>query len=111
MAGRPLRPRPAPPRRSFLLVHLGNSKYWFRRVGTHPVFEPLRKAAAELAGPEPERAAAFLATQARWDPFAFVDLCEAAVWGRAGCEELCRRIQQAEWRLLFDYCYRQAVQT
>jgi hypothetical protein len=37
-------------------------------------------------------------------------LCEAAVSGRAGCAELCRRIQQAERRLLFDYCYRQAVQ-
>jgi hypothetical protein len=88
----------------------GNSKYWFRRVGAHAVFEPLRQAAAELAGPEPEGAARFLVTQARWDPFAFVDLCEAAVSGRVGCADLCRRIQQAEWRRLFDYCYRQAVQ-
>jgi hypothetical protein len=89
----------------------GNSKYWFRRVGTHPIFEPLRQAAAELAGTEREPAARFLATQALWDPFAFIDLCEAAVSGRDGCAELCRRIQQAEWRLLFDYCYRQAVQS
>ncbi len=87
----------------------GNSKYWFRRVGAHPVFEPLRRAAAELAGPEPERAARFLATQAHWDPFAFIDLCEVAVSGRVGCAELCRRVQQAEWRLLFEFCYREAV--
>jgi hypothetical protein len=89
----------------------GNSKYWFRRVGERPVFETLRQAAAELAGSQPEPAARFLATQARWDPFAFVDLCEAAVSGRSGCAELCRRIQQVEWRLLFDYCYHQAVQS
>jgi hypothetical protein len=88
----------------------GNSKYWFRRVGEHPVFEPLRQAAAELAASAPERAARFLAEQSRWDPFAFIDLCEMAVSGRADCAELCRRVQQAEWRRLFDYCYRQAVQ-
>ncbi|HMF12844.1 MAG TPA: hypothetical protein VKE94_11075, partial [Gemmataceae bacterium] len=31
-----------------------NSKYWFRRVGTHPVFEPLFIAAAELARADPQ---------------------------------------------------------
>ena len=41
--------------------------------------------------------------------FAFIDLCEAAVTGRAGCELLCRRVQQREWRLLFDHCVRHAV--
>jgi hypothetical protein len=84
----------------------GNSKYWFRRVGAHPVFAPLCRAAAELAGPDPERAARFLATQETWDPFAFIDLCAAAVAGRVGCKGLCRRIQQAEWNLLFASCYR-----
>ncbi len=86
-----------------------NAGYWFRRVGTHPVFEPLRTAAAELAGPTPPVAAAFLSRQAAWDPFAFVDLCEAVGAGRAPCEDLCRRVQLAEWQLLFDYCHRHAV--
>ena len=85
-----------------------NSKYWFRRVGTHPVFEPLRRAAAELAAAAPP-AAAFLARQCEWDPFAFVDLCEEALAGRAPCEMLCREVQRREWELLFDYCFRQAV--
>lgn len=87
----------------------GNAKYWFRRLGQHPIFEPLCKAAAELthaAGmPQP---AAFLAKQSTWDPMAFVDLCEAASQGKAD-EMLCRRIQQCEWHLLFDYCYDRAV--
>lgn len=85
-----------------------NSAYWFRRVGAHPVFAPLRAEAAELAAAGPAEAA-LLTRQAAWDPFAFGDLCEAALAGRAACEDLCRRVQQAEWRLLFDHCFRRAV--
>jgi hypothetical protein len=87
-----------------------NSAYWFRRVGTHPVYEPLHAAAAELAADAPPDAA-FLRTQAAWEPFAFVDLCSATLVGRVPCEELCRLIQKREWELLFDWCYRQAVGT
>jgi hypothetical protein len=85
-----------------------NAKYWFRKVRSHPVFEPLAKAAAELAQQEKHPSASVL-RQGSWDAFAFVDLCEAAAGGRVPCAELCRRIQQAEWQLLFDYCYRQAM--
>jgi hypothetical protein len=88
-----------------------NSKHWFRRVGDHPVFPALHQAAAELAAgfdPLPP-AAAFLTTQAAWDPFAFIDLCEAAHRGRAAATDLCRRIQQREWELLFDYAYHRAT--
>ena len=85
-----------------------NSAYWFRRVGMHAVFEPLRVEAARLAADAPP-AATFLTRQAKWDPFAFGDLCEASLADKAPCEALCRSIQQCEWRLLFDYCYRRAV--
>jgi hypothetical protein len=88
----------------------GNAKYWFRRVGQHPVFEPLRTAAASLAAARPDPSAAFLTTQAHWDPFAFIDLCEAAQADRAQTEMLCREIQQQEWQLLFDFSYRNALQ-
>src|SRR4051794_11636084 len=86
-----------------------NAKYWFRRVGRHPVFGPLRDAAAELASATPDGPAAFLAPQAEWDPFAFVDLCAACVPGRPSRETLCRQVQQREWELLFDHCFRRAV--
>ena len=87
-----------------------NAKYWFRRVGRHPVYAPLAKEAADLAraaGPEQ-------LTGDAWDAFAFVDLCEQASRGDASRGEadlalLCRKVQQAEWRLLFEHCYRQAT--
>ncbi len=88
----------------------GNSKYWFRRVGPHPVFELLRQRAAELTEQARRPAGSeFLARQETWDPYAFIDLCEAAARGRATCEQLCRQVQRAEWDLLFDHCYRRAV--
>jgi hypothetical protein len=86
-----------------------NAKYWFRRVGTHPVFGPLRDEAARLAAARPDAAAGFLIDQPRWDPFAFVDLCEAVLVGRASCTLLCQLVQQREWELLFDHCYRAAT--
>jgi hypothetical protein len=82
-----------------------NAKYWFRRVGQHTVFEPLRQAAVELARSSSDRARAFLTEQTAWDPFAFIDLCESAYDGRSGSELLCRQIQQREWQLLFDHCF------
>jgi hypothetical protein len=85
-----------------------NSKYWFRRVGQHPAFVTVAEAVRPLAAEMTDRSASFLKAGA-WDPFAFVDLCEAVAAGRASCEALCRDIQQREWQILFDHCYRAAI--
>jgi hypothetical protein len=88
----------------------GNAKYWFRRVPKHPIFEPLAKGARELAGKgKVDESAEFLVKQTEWDPYRFVDLCEAIARAKSATGTLAREIARLEWRLLFDYCYRQAI--
>ena len=84
-----------------------NAKYWFRRVGDHPTFVSLAADAKEIAAGDSADSAEILTRQSTWDPFAFIDLCEEAV--DSSFELLCRRVQQREWELLFDYCYQKAI--
>ena len=87
----------------------GNAKYWFQRVGQHPVFESLCRPARRLAEEHGlEARTKFLAEQANWDPVAFVDLCETAARDKT-LSPLCEAIQQAEWELLFSECYSGAI--
>ncbi|MEO7146013.1 MAG: hypothetical protein ABI165_21170 [Bryobacteraceae bacterium] len=82
----------------------GNAAYWFRRVGTHPVFEPLREAAREILKRFP---GADFRPPARWDPFAFITFCEQARrQERSAAIQAAMEIQLAEWQLLFDCCAR-----
>jgi hypothetical protein len=82
----------------------GNAAYWFRRVGDHPIFPQLRDQAAALAGQHAETGVSF---GARWDPFAFIDLCEEARRAKGTPQErLALEIQRTEWQLLFDHCAR-----
>jgi hypothetical protein len=86
-----------------------NAKYWFRRVGDHPIGDNLAAAARELAASARLDAAShYLAGQSRWDHVQFVDLCQATANGRSNNDLLCRQIQQREWLLLFDYCLKRA---
>jgi hypothetical protein len=82
-----------------------NAAYWFRRVGRHPVFEALAPAAAELA----RTSAPDVTVPAPWDPFWFIDFCEACARGKQRAEQFARLVQRREWELLFDHCYRNAV--
>ena len=77
-----------------------NAKYWFRKVGEHPVFESLAAQAKQLG---------CQSAAGRYDPFAFVDACQAAVSGASSHADLCVQLQQREWELLFDHCFRAAV--
>jgi hypothetical protein len=83
-----------------------NSKYWFRRVGRHPIFGDLKNRAALLSNASH---GAKLLAKSEWDPEAFVDLCEANAAPGSPAHEFCRQVQQAEWELLFDYCWREAI--
>jgi len=66
----------------------GNSKYWFRRVGEHPVLDRL----PELTDGDYD------------DPYDFVDKCSRAVRGKSSEREDCRRTQWIEWQALMAHC-------
>ncbi len=82
----------------------GNSKYWFRKVGSHPAFPRL----ADHAGTG--TAADEITTGGGWDAFRFVDLVEA-------CERRQRpelrdeliELQELEMHMLLEYVYRKAI--
>lgn len=81
-----------------------NAAYWFRQVGSHPVFAGLRNAAARIIEQYP---GAGFGVAGHWDAFAFVEFCEQAP-RKPGtdAERAALEIQRAEWQLLFDYCAR-----
>lgn len=81
-----------------------NSNYWFRQVGQHPIFPALAKQGTSLATEYPSVKFAMGAT---WEPGQFIQFCEQArTMPGSDAEKLARKIQHAEWKLLFDYCVR-----
>jgi len=74
-----------------------NARYWFRRVGPHPVFKKLDGEARKIGDSD------------AWEPFVFIDACERAAEQGGELEQTCREIQMREWWELFDYCYQRAV--
>jgi hypothetical protein len=73
----------------------GNSGYWFRRVGKHPIFAELRVRAGKIG----------IEMGDGWDPLAFIEYCEAARKRPGSPEErMALEVQRAEWQLLFDWC-------
>ncbi len=73
-----------------------NAKYWFRRVGPHPVLKQLAEQAPSLGC-------------RCTNPFDFVDFCEKVRDTADDDEELARKVQLLEWQLLFDHCHRLAA--
>lgn len=86
-----------------------NSKYWYRRVGTHAVYAPLLVAARSVPPPTSEALIRRVIGAGQWDAFAFVDLCRIAYRGDQELAVWCRRVAQLEWQYLFDACYFAAV--
>lgn len=91
----------------------GNSKYWFRAVGPHPVVERLAPLAYQLLNSCPVESARIwqnrLLAGGRWDAFAFVDLCEAVADDEeSGLGRTARQIQRAEMLLLTEQTHADA---
>jgi hypothetical protein len=86
----------------------GNAAYWFRRVGTHPLYPELRRKAASIAGVDDSgRLVQRLLDSKTWSPQAFIDLCTQA--GTKEERSIARRVQAAEMRLLFDATLQSAL--
>ena len=91
----------------------GNSKHWFRNVGTHETMSGLPEAAltiADASGNGSDELNGFkqaLAGDTAWDPYRFVDWCESAAAGRIREDAiaLLQRIQLAEIRALLEYSF------
>jgi hypothetical protein len=82
-----------------------NAKYWFRRIGNQPAYCELRQHAdAVLEECEASQAAEWrgrLQAGSKWNPLAFVDLCqECAADENSDLAIAARRIQYAEMCLL-----------
>ena len=73
-----------------------NSKYWWRRVGTHPIFAPLAASALALG---------YLDAGQRWNPERFVDDVEAERGSGSERESLLCRVQRAEFEHLLAFCF------
>jgi hypothetical protein len=85
----------------------GNSSYWFRRAGEHPVYPQLRARAQEILERHPSSG---FRLEPEWNPFSFIDFCEQARLKPGSTAERCAlEIQRSEWQLLFDYCARPAA--
>lgn len=73
-----------------------NSKYWWQRVGRSPIFR-------EMIDQSPAIGYTYST------PNDFVDFCERHRDTGSAEEMIARRVQLLEWRLLFDWCFREAI--
>ena len=93
-----------------------NSKYWFGRVGTHPIFPALRERALAVLKeiPNPSDALAHIAetieAEEKWDAYQFIDWCQTAENGSdADVTRFLQQVQAEEIKLLLAYSYQNAV--
>lgn len=83
-----------------------NARYWFSRVGDHPIFTELLADAKELVGPSPSPNLRELVSGNAWDPDAMISLCTSP--RDQATNRVLLEIQCREWDLLFDYNFGKA---
>lgn len=86
----------------------GNAKYWFRQFDLHPVMSEMipyaTRALQDVVDGQTWKGR--LTGKGSWDPFAFVDLCEACAGSEGSPLGIAvRRIQAAEMQLLMAATY------
>jgi hypothetical protein len=89
-----------------------NSKYWYARCADHPVLKTIAAQAGSIVHPLPADKALLRLVSRGWSPEAFVDLVEAVHdLPDDPRHQACVRLQQLEWRVLFEHGTRAAAQS
>ena len=93
-----------------------NAKYWFGRVGTHPIFPKLRERAIailnEVQNPSDSltQITQTIENEPHWDPYQFIDWCQAAEnEPSSDATQFLQQVQAEEIKLLLTYSYQNAI--
>jgi hypothetical protein len=86
-----------------------NSKYWYRRVGSHGVFDIIAANVGAIINPLPADKSLLRLVRDGWSPDALVDLAEEMDRKADGRMDAFVAVQRLEWRMLFEHCTRQAA--
>jgi hypothetical protein len=82
-----------------------NSKYWYARTGNHPSLATLAAQAGPIVADMPADRLLLRIVAHGFDPNALVDLIEEVHDSKDDPRHaVAVRLQQLEWRTLFDYC-------
>jgi hypothetical protein len=85
-----------------------NSKYWYARAAGHPVLQILASQAGSVVNQAPADKSLLRLVASGWNPNAFVDLVESLHTDQADARHSpAVRLQQLEWKVLFEFCARQ----
>ena len=87
-----------------------NAKYWFGRVGKHPIYFQLLCYAQELS--QTEQLAEYtkiLESNDEWNPAQFVDWCQAATNSEDNKKIFLEQLQLKELQLLIDFSCKNAL--
>ena len=87
-----------------------NAKYWFGRVGKHPIYFQLLCYAQELSQTEQqEEYTKILESNDEWKPAQFVDWCQAATNSEDNKKTFLEQLQLKELQLLIDFSCKNAL--
>ena len=97
-----------------------NSKYWFGRVGDHPIFPQLRQEAIETLAEFDDKPVVLseiedtIKNKSDWDPFKFVDWCQLANSSDGqkippALVNWLQKLQVVEFSNLLEYSFQQSL--
>jgi hypothetical protein len=87
----------------------GNAKYWYAKCANHPMLPVIAAQVGQVTATADADKALLRLTMSGWSGPAFVDYVQSVHESPSDPRyQLAVVLQQVEWRVLFDYCIRQA---